>query len=196
MRSGFTLLETLIGLVIAALIALVTLDSLSAVAAHAARLMEQGRRQTDRTLALMPLQRALEEAVPDYHDAAGIFEGEARLIRGLTMAPPSGAAGLPARFELRIETRGGQAVLVYLEQDRQLIVTSLEGDPAFTYQDNSGRLHEAWPPVEGLGAGDPLYQVPVPALILVRSGDNTLLAAAASRTTGLVVRVQDFELLL
>jgi len=196
MRDGFTLLETLIGLVIASLIALVTLDSLSAVAGHAKRLNEQGREDAARTLALIPVQRALEQAVPDYHDADGAFSGAARLAGGLTMAPASSISGLPAPFELRIEQGGGQPVLVYLEQDSRLFEIPLEGDPVLTYEDRSGKLHEVWPPAAGFGDEDPLYYRPVPSLIMVQSGDTVLLAAATLRTRPLIIRSRDLELVL
>ncbi len=197
MRAGFTLLETLIGLVIASMIALVVLDSLSAIAAQAGRLAEEGRRQSARILALIPVQRALEEAVPDYHDAPGVFEGDERLVRGLTMAPAAGRSGLPAPFELRIETRAGRAVMVYLEQGEALFETPLTGDPRFAYRAASGELHAAWPPDDGgLGNDDPLYYRPLPSVIVVVSGDSVLFAAAPARTTSLVVRSQDFELVL
>jgi prepilin-type N-terminal cleavage/methylation domain-containing protein len=196
MRGGFTLLETLIGLVIAALIALVTLDSLSAVAGHAERLNELGRSQAARTLALTPVQRALENSVPDYHEAASVFRGEARLASGLTMAPASGLSGLPARYELRVEQRGGQPLLVYLEQDSRLLEIPLAGDPVFAYEDRSGKLHDVWPPAAGFRAEDPLYYRPIPSRIMVRSSDMLLLAASTARTTPLIIRSQDAESVL
>jgi len=195
MRSGFTLLETLIALVIAALITLVLMDSLSAATGHAARLEEANRTHTARVLALVPVRRALEGAVPDYHDGEAVFTGEAQRARGLTLSGADAADGSPAVFEIAIEAAGANAKLIYSEGGRALIETALPEGARLAYRDPSGAIHDVWPPEDGFEP-DPLYYRPVPATILILDGETSVLAAAPARTTGLTLRTRDFELVL
>tara|TARA_R110002095_G_scaffold75244_1_gene64152 strand:+ start:1301 stop:1888 length:588 start_codon:yes stop_codon:yes gene_type:complete len=195
MRSGFTLLETLIALVIASLITLVLMDTLAAATGHARRIEQATRGYTARTLALIPVLRALNGAAPDYYDSEFVFTGDARTARGLTLASATGAGGELCPFEISIEDRDGQIVLVYREQDAALFETALPAGARLAYRDPAGTEHEVWPPEEGFNP-DPLYYRPVPAAILILAGEAAVLAAAPSRTTGLTLRTRDFDLVL
>lgn len=195
MRSGFTLLETLIALVIAALITLVLMDTLSAATGHATRIEQATRAHTARTLALIPVMRALNAAVPDYHDAENVFTGDAVRASGLTVAGVAGMDASPAAFALEIAADSGAARLIYRENGEALIETEVPAGTRLAYRDPDGMVHEVWPPEEGFDP-DPLYYRPIPAAILILDGENAVLAAAPSRTTGLTLRVRDFDLVL
>lgn len=195
MRSGFTLLETLIALVIASLITLVLMDTLAAATGHARRIEQATRSYTARTLALIPLMRALNAAAPDYHDSEFVFTGNASAANGLTLASAAGASGELCAFDISIEAGSGQALLVYREKGEALIEISLPTGARLAYRDPAGAEHDVWPPEEGFNP-DPLYYRPVPAAILILVGETAVLAAAPSRTTGLMLRTRDFDLVL
>jgi prepilin-type N-terminal cleavage/methylation domain-containing protein len=195
MRSGFTLLETLIALVIAALIALVLMDTLSAATGHAARIEQATREHTQRTLALIPMTRALNGITPDYHDGEFVFVGSALTARGLTTAAAARIDRGPAGFELAIESRGSQPVLRYREAGEDLFEVDIPAGAQFSFRDPRGETHPVWPPAEGFGF-DPLYYRPVPVAIVITAGDTIVLAAAPTATTGLTLRIRDFDLVL
>lgn len=195
MRSGFTLLETLIALVIASLITLVLMDTLAAATGHALRIEQATRSYTARTLALIPVMRALDGAAPDYYDSEFVFAGDTAGARGLTLASMSGVAGSLSAFEISIEAREGGAVLIYREAGETLVETALPAGAKLAYRDPAGAEHDVWPPEEGFDP-DPLYYRPIPAAILILADDIPILAAAPARTTGLVLRTRDFNLVL
>lgn len=204
MRSGFTLLETLIALVIASLVTLVVMDSLSAATGHAARLEQVNRIHTERVLALIPVMRALEGAVPDYHDGDALFTGEARRVRGLTHSSVRaginsgdliGAPGAPTSFEIRVEGGVAGTRLLYAENGEVAIEATLPDGARLAYRDAAGAQHDVWPPPDGFES-DPLYYRPIPAALLILDGDRPVLAATLARTASLNWRVQDLELVL
>ncbi|MBI1235700.1 MAG: prepilin-type N-terminal cleavage/methylation domain-containing protein [Alphaproteobacteria bacterium] len=197
MRSGFTLLETLIALVIAALITLVLMDTLSAATGHASRIEAATRAHTARTLALIPVMRALDAAVPDYHDAENVFTGDAVRASGLTVAGVAGTESRPAAFALEIAREAGadEARLIYHEAGEALISVAVPAEARLAYRDDDGVTHEVWPPEDGFDP-DPLYYRPIPSAILILDGERAVLAAAPARTSGLTLRVRDFDLVL
>jgi prepilin-type N-terminal cleavage/methylation domain-containing protein len=197
MRSGFTLLETLIALVIAALITLVLMDTLSAATGHATRIEAATRAHTARTLALFPVLRALDAAAPDYHDGEHVFTGDASMARGLTLAGVAGVDASPSPFALEIASAEGaeDARLIYREHGEALIEVAVPAGAHLAYRDDDGETHEVWPPEDGFDP-DPLYYRPIPSAILILDGERAVLAAAPARTTGLTLRVRDFDLVL
>ncbi|GJL96471.1 MAG: hypothetical protein DHS20C06_02880 [Hyphobacterium sp.] len=195
MRSGFTLIEALVALVIAALITLVLMDTLSAATGHATRIEAATRAHTARTLALIPVTRALDATVPDYHDGDNVFTGNATLARGLTLAGIVGRAAAPSTFELEIAETDGAVRLIYRENGETLINVAVPDGARLAYRDPAGEEYAVWPPEDGFDP-DPLYYRPIPAAILVFDGENAVLAAAPSRTTGLTLRTRDFDLVL
>ncbi|WP_420434336.1 PulJ/GspJ family protein [Hyphobacterium sp.] len=195
MRSGFTLLETLIALVIAALITLVLMDTLSAATGHATRIEQATRAHTERTLALIPVMRALNGITPDYHDAEHVFAGDAAAASGLTVTGINGDSMGPTGFELALEDRAGQAIMIYREAGETLFEIEVPDGARLSYRDAKGVTHEVWPPEDGVDP-DPVYFRPVPSAILIQAGDTAVLAAAPARTIGLTLRVRDFDLVL
>lgn len=195
MRSGFTLLETLIALVIASLITLVLMDTLAAATGHARRIEQATRSYTNRTLALIPVMRALTGAAPDYHDSEFVFTGNTTTARGLTLASAAGTSGALCAFEIEIAEREDQTVLIYREDGEALIEIALPAGSQLAYRNPAGEQFTVWPPEAGFNP-DPLYYRPVPAAILILAGEATVLAASPSRTTGLTLRTRDFDLVL
>lgn len=191
MGSGFTLLETLIALVISALLTLVVMDSLSAATGHAARLEAATRAHTERALALMPVRRALEGAAPDYHDGDAIFAGDGRQARGFTLA---GANGAPGRFEIAIAAGDGAARLIYSEDGQALMNLSLPVEARLVFRDEAGLEHDVWPPPEGFGLGDPEYYRPVPPAVIIADGDRAILAVRTAHRAVPTLRVRDLDI--
>ena len=199
MRSGFTLLETLIALVIAALVTLVTLDSLASATGHAARLAQMDKTQNERVLAMIPVRRALQGAVADYHDGEGVFVGEALQLKGLTLSGVGKgggvASGAPVLFAIRIEADEGGTWLSYSEQDIRLVRIAVPDGTSIAYYGPSGQKYDVWPP-DGGSEFDPVYFLPVPVLIAFRVGETELMSAAPARDAGLTLRTADFDLVL
>ena len=195
MRSGFTLLETLIALVIAALITLVLMDTLAAATGHANRVEQATRNLTERTLALIPFMRSLNAAVPDYHDEEHVFTGDAAAASGLTVAGMTADGFGPTYFELAIENRGDQGVMVYREGGETLFEAEIPANAQLSYRDARGASHDVWPPEGGFDP-DPIYYRPVPSAILIHAGEDTILAVHPAWTVELSLRYSDFDLVL
>jgi prepilin-type N-terminal cleavage/methylation domain-containing protein len=199
MRSGFTLLETLIALVIAALLTLVLLDSLASATGHAVRLAQLDRAQNGRVLAVIPVLRALQGAIPEYHDGEGLFVGEATQLKGLTLSGVGkgggGVSGAPVVFAITIETDERGTWLRYFEHDQMLASIAVPEGTFIVYRGPDGQVHPAWPPAEGLEF-DPVYYRPVPAAVVFRVGEIELMSAEPARDAGLTLRAVDFDLVL
>lgn len=194
MRSGFTLLETLIALVIAAMVTLVLLDSLSRVAEHASRLEQLTHRASENTLAAIPFRRALEAAVADYHDGSAPFTGRPDRVTGLTLQAVSAQHGEPAPFTLAIEGEGADTRLVYSETGETIFTFSLPADSVLQYRDKTALLHDIWPPADGFGLDDPEFFQPVPAAFLVMAGSMPVLAITPLYSHAPSLRAEDVSL--
>lgn len=166
MRAGFTLIETLIALAITSVIAIVTLEMLASMSAHALRLEAAMTRASTATLQTLPMRRAIEGTLPDYADSAAAFTGDDRRLAGLTATPALGG-GRPAAFTLTLEADSDGERLVYSEDGAPLFSRPLgRGAHQFVYVDQRGARHTVWPP-DVRHRDDPEFYIPSPSLIIV-----------------------------
>lgn len=182
MRPGFTLLETLIALVIASIVAIVTLEMVYGLTRHAASLEAAMAEASDATLATLPMRRAVEGVVPSYADEPGAFAGERRRIAANTRHSAFSASGRPIGFTLEIQESDHGDMLVYSEGGAAYFQRPLTGrSHVFRFVDRAGRIHAEWPPQDGF-LEDPVYYIPSPLFILVFQGDETAPSAAYAPT--------------
>lgn len=198
MTRGFTLLETLIALVIASITALVLLESLTAIARTTARVDEAAGDALRHEFTTTATEDALAAAIADYLDSEGAFVGEARRLHGVTKRPILAPYGAPRPFAMQIVEDPDGVRLRYQEQapspDEEdsapwIDVLRLEGeDIRFLYAYRSlDALYageppvrsETWPPEEPL---NPFYDYfrPPPDLVLIVNAEGAVLWAVAS----------------
>lgn len=203
MRPGFTLIETLIALVIAAMVTLVLLDSLSAIAAQAARLERAVAGTQEQIIDWLTLERAIAGLQPDYLEGGTPFEGDETRFRGLTDLPLTGHAGAVGIITLTLEEdeaagRDGRPVsrLVYAENGEMVTTLDLETPARLVYLDMDGDTYPEWPPEQGFPV-NPLFYRPVPrAILLVPEGaDSTTIlhAFAVTRSRSPMARQRDID---
>src|SRR3954471_16161054 len=101
--SGFTLLETLVVLVITSLISVVLVQGfgliLAARTSVQTKLVDVDQAVLQRNLFLEPLRGIL----PDYPNRPHIFVGESRKLSGLTVRPLQERFGGPVAFTMSME---------------------------------------------------------------------------------------------
>lgn len=203
MTRGFTLLETLIALVIASVTALVLLQSILAIARGTAGVDAALAGALESEFSRAAAADALAASVADYLDAPGVFTGTARSLSGATRRPLFAPHGTPAGFSMELQESAGGTVLVHVEGEESVAVMRFDvPDAEFRY---------AHRPVEALYAGDPpvasdvwppdrrfddtnVYFRPPPALVTVVDGEgNTLWAVASDGWTEAPMRGRDLE---
>ncbi len=202
MRPGFTLIETLIALVIAAMVTLVLLDTLSAISAQAARLDRAVAGTQEQIVDWLTLERAIAGLQPDYLEGGTPFEGDEAGFQGLTDLPLTGHAGAVGIVSLTLEEEeaehDGRAVsrLVYAENGAEVTRLVLPVSARLAYVDIDGNAHAVWPPEEGFPV-DPLFYRPVPRLIMIvpENADSTAMvhAFAVSRSRPPMARQRDVD---
>lgn len=149
-RAGFTLLEALVVLAIAGLVAAVMIQGFGAVLAVrgsvAANVDDLRRVVLERSIITDPVIGI----IPDYKDRPWVFQGGRQSLQGLTIRPLNGPAGAPRPFRLFFEydRATNQTALRYAEDEGlPQDLARWTGDVgAFAYRDISGEWVEAWPP--------------------------------------------------
>lgn len=163
--GGFTLLETLVTLMVMGLAAMLMFQMLDAYRIA---------------------QRRVATIAGDM-DRAGLFEawlletvqglwpvadqplrGDGQTFEGVTLNPLYGSPGAPTRFSWEIVEEPQAVFVAYSEDGEQRWRLPMDGDGArFAYFDTSGKAHPQWPPPQG---SHPL----LPAGIALIRGDEDL----------------------
>ncbi|MAC38309.1 MAG: hypothetical protein CMH93_02085 [Oceanicaulis sp.] len=187
--GGFTLLETLIALVIASITALVLLQSIASVAQGSARVNRALAEALEREFSVSAVRDALASAAPDYLDKPGVYTGGTASLSGLTRRPVLDAHGVPAPFSMTLTPAGDGTVLTYREGETAFEVMRFEAAGAefrYAYRTLTGlyagdppETMDVWPPEADF---DPFYDHfrPPPDLVMVVDSEGTLLWAVAS----------------
>ncbi len=188
MARGFTLLETLIALVIASITALVLLQSIMAVARGTSGVDAALARALESEFSHSATADALAGSVADYLDAPGVFAGTAQTLAGATRRPVLAPHGTPAEFALELRSAARGTVLVYSEGGREIEAMRFEAAEAeFRYAYRStGALYageppavlETWPPDAHYDRSH-VYFRPPPELVMVVDGEGRTLWAVA-----------------
>lgn len=147
---GFTLMETLVVLVITSLVSVVLVQGfgllLSARTSVQEKLVSIDQTSLEQNMVLAPLRGI----VPDYPERPNVFAGTPQQLHGITVQPLQARTGTPVPFTLTIDydSARDESSLTYQEINTDpLVIARWEGrDGAFAYRDLTGPWHEVWPP--------------------------------------------------
>lgn len=153
--GGFTLLETIVTLVIVSMIVVVLMQALQQSLGLRTRLLRHEREVRAAVLQEQWFRESVGSAIADLPDALGAMDGNARGLSLVSAAPLSGP-GLSKLYWSLQPVPGGVA-LAYSEAGGKPM-TILAGpltDAAFDYLDGEGRWLQEWkvPPVAETAAG-------------------------------------------
>lgn len=141
-QAGFTLLETIVTLVIVSLIVVVLMQALQQSLGLRTRLLRFERETRMSTLQEQWFRDTVSSAMIDLPDALGIAEGDADRFAMVVAAPLQGAG--PARIAWAIQRDGGGQTLVYEAGGGALRVVGGLHDASFAYLDAEGRWRNTW----------------------------------------------------
>ncbi|BDX00701.1 type II secretion system protein [Maricaulis maris] len=225
MTRGFTLLETLIALVIASITSLVLLQSIMAVARGTAGIDIALAGALETEFSREAVSDALAASVADYLDSPGAYTGSTTRISGTTRRPVLTPHGLPTRFVLTLQPEAGGTALVYQEvgqpagdgnertgprEDSTLTngIVAMRFDAQdlefrFAYQSLS-RLYDrepaealdAWPPEAGFDPWYDYYRPPPTLVMIVDAEDQVLWAITSTGWNAPPIRGRDLEEIL
>ncbi len=162
---GFTLIETLVTLVLVSTVAMLLWQSLGLVARWERGVLQQRLDGGEQRLRRAWVEQALWGSVAGASGDAFRFVGDERHLRTYTTAPPWPATLGPDAMELRLQDLpGGQTHIqaVRLADGRRFELWQWEHDgqsqpSGFSYLDEQGRWHASWPP-PGEAANTPVAQ--------------------------------------
>lgn len=166
--AGFTLLETIVTLVVVSLIVVVLMQALQQALDLRTRLLRHERGTRMASLQEQWFRDSVSAAIADLPDAMGRMEGSATAFELVSAAPLSGNGLGRIRWALP-KVDGGQA-LAYGDQgwrDLPVIRGPLQ-DASFAYLDAQGQWHDEWKPGDAPGADDGL-----PRMIRLQAATTT-----------------------
>lgn len=149
-EHGFTLLEVIVVLMISSLITAVLFQGLSLVLSTRLRvanvLVDIESVGLQESLISTPLRGML----PDHEGELGVFAGDDRRLKGLTLSPLNGTTGAPTAFAMTLDHDAGddETVLTYMERGYNPIeIARWTGDTGtFSYLGRTGDWQKRWPP--------------------------------------------------
>lgn len=169
-QKGFTLLEVIVVLLISSLIAAILFQGLSLVLDIRYRVINTLTRIETIGLQSSIMTSPLRSMIPDHTDEPGVFAGDARRLKGLTLSPLHGTSGAPTAFamELGYNLTDDETVLTYYEMGYDsVILASWTGNIGnFSYRGRTGDWETSWPP---RNADKPLQ---VPRTVRLDTGMN------------------------
>lgn len=185
--AGFTLMETLVMLVLVSMAATMMFQMLNSYRIAQQRVAAQAG-QLDRTTLF---EAWLVDGVRGLRAEPGQpFAGSRSGFEGVTLNPLFGSGGAPSgiKWELRPTSGGGEIAYAEAGQDRwSMPLRDFEG-ARFVYFDREGKQHDQWPPAKGL-------QESLPAGVGFVRGTGALERVRLASVSGpLVVRDDPFEL--
>lgn len=182
--SGFTLLETIVTMVIVSLIVVVLMQALQQSLGLRTRLLRHERETRMAALQEQWFRDSVSSAVADLPDALGRMDGDGKAFELVSASPLSGR-GL-GRIRWALQPVEGGFALVYGDQewhDLQVIRGPLR-DASFAYLDAQGRWRDEWKP------GDDAPRAGDEAEAVAAAGGNDLprmVRLQAETTTGELV---------
>lgn len=176
-EAGFTLMEMLVTLVLISFATMLMFQTLGSYRIAKERVAAQSG-LIDRTALFDGWFR---DSIHGLHATRRLaFEGDARSLAGMTLAPAFSlaGAGIAMRWTLE-ERRPGEWRIRYAEDGKQRweLPFASTRRARFGYLDEAGKLHDTWPPALGL-------QEQLPAAVVLRRTD----AEGAERVVVAAVR--------
>jgi prepilin-type N-terminal cleavage/methylation domain-containing protein len=184
--SGFTLIETLVVLIIVALVSAILFSSYQRILDIRVRLAAFLDGTDAPTLVAGWFRSSVEGLLPDQKNGTDVFAGTPRRFVGLSTAPIDGTPGVPIRiaWELVYDAASARTALTYRDGDAApLTVASWPGERGgLSYCGPRLTCSDSWPPSSESGdATGGATASQLPALIVlqaVRGIDDWPIAAA------------------
>lgn len=151
-QNGFTLIEMLVVLIIAALISGILFQALERAYRLQARFGTELFRVQQGQMAVGWYRQTLQGLYPDQPDGRHVFRGTDHEISGLSNNPlgDNYGAPTPVGWRIRNNRQQGATELIYTEQNQETVVLSWRGEEGrFVYIDEKFNSHESWPPPLG-----------------------------------------------
>jgi len=161
-QRGFTLLEVIVVLMISSLIATILVQGLSLVLNTRFRVMNALTRIETEGLQTSVIVTPLRGLLPDHKDEPGVFAGNSKQLKGLTLSPLNGTTGAPTPFAMILEYKSGdETTLNYYETGYEPVeLARWPGNVgAFSYVGRKGVWQNRWPAVLP-SAAEKMLQVP------------------------------------
>ena len=181
-EHGFTLLETLVMLIVSSLAVMMLFQALASFNHSRERIAAlEGVRNNDAVVlgwirdsfrGVVAIDAPGTTAKPD--DPAAGLHGTAEGFTALTLAPLLGPPGTPVKVQWSIERGASGNRLVYREAGQAPLILPLRdaGELRFGYLDHDGKAATSWPPKLGL-------QAPLPVAIELQFGSGAQLRVVA-----------------
>lgn len=180
-KSGFTLLEMLVVLVIVSLVFSLLMGALHQAGMLQMRLSETQDETLGPQMAEDWFRRVIAGIQPDERLAPHVFRGGDRQLSALTLEAIAPAnAGIPTAFTLSLEddSASGKTLVKYTEPGLSFVLMTLDGrDGHFVYEEDSGEESDAWPPRKS----DPPQ---IPSLVRLAWGQGEKAGELAGRPAG------------
>lgn len=192
LQAGFSLIETLVMLLVSSVTAVVLLQSLWVAAQSGARIEQFLAGAFDRNFRIEMLRASVEGLQPTYWDEVDIMKGDAASLSGLTIKGVRRDNGLH-EFRIRLEERGADTRLVYTENGRDVFEFEMpyESMQIAYWSSFSGWVDE-WPTQARPVLHDPYY-IPTPDLVVLRSGGADVAALPVGGAAPPPIRERDIS---
>lgn len=187
--SGFTLMETLVMLVMVSLAVTLMFQMLGNYRIAKERVAGQAGAIDRRGLVQAWFVSSMQGLVADIDRGV---QGDGSQVAGLTLSPLVGSAGAPTEVTWSLADESGAQSIVYAEsgQERWRLPLRPGMEPArFVYLDGLGEVHDQWPPAQGI-------QDTLPAAVglALSDGVTPLRVVLGSVRANLRPREEPFEL--
>lgn len=148
-QRGFTLLEVIVVLMISSLIATILIQSLSLVLNTRIRVMDSLTQIETEGLQTSIITTPLRGLLPDHKGELGVFAGNSKQLKGLTLSPLHGTTGAPTPFAMTLVHKIGddETALNYFENGYEPVeLASWPGNVGeFSYVGRKGVWRNRWP---------------------------------------------------
>ncbi|MBT7450472.1 MAG: type II secretion system protein [Rhodospirillaceae bacterium] len=149
-QRGFTLLEVIVVLMISSLIAAILFQGLSLILDTRFRVMSALTRVETIGLQTSIITSPLRGMLPDHAGEPGVFSGDSKRLKGLTLNPLQGTNGAPTAFamDLNYDISDNATLLTYSETGYAPVeIARWTGSTgAFTYRGRVDGWVKRWPP--------------------------------------------------
>jgi general secretion pathway protein J len=165
-KTGFTLLEILVVLVLTSFITGILLQGLQQVYRIQVRFGTEMFHSQQRAMRVDWYRSSINGIMPDYVDGKCRFRGGARMVSGQTTAPLDaiGGALVPFKWRIDFDPKAGEMALYSGDGSDAVIVLTWPGSEGrFLYVDEDSHAQESWPPLFG-------KPQQVPRMILLEMG--------------------------
>jgi prepilin-type N-terminal cleavage/methylation domain-containing protein len=183
--SGFTLIETLVVLIILSMIGAILFSSYQRILDIRIRLAAFLDGTDAPTLVAGWFRSSVERLLPDQKDGADVFAGTPRRLVGLSVAPIDGTPGVPTRiaWELVFDAASARTALTYREATAApLTIASWPGDRGgLRYCGPRLACSDSWPPPNETG-NETASQLPAVIILEAVRGTQDWPVAAAPQS--------------